>query len=135
MGMLRTTLVLGAIVAFMPSPPEDPAAPPAAGPGTFGYVAAAAETVTDVKGFCARQPFVCQTAGQLAHVVERKAKYSAKLLYEWANEATADSRTSPVPADMALTDLIATGSTGPIAISVPSVPLDLFILPGDGLKG
>jgi hypothetical protein len=106
MGMLRTTIVLGAILAAMPSPPEDPATKQDPGPGTFGYVTAAAETFTDVKGFCSRQAFVCETAGHLALVVERKARYSAKLVYEWANEATADGKASPLPANMALVDLI-----------------------------
>ena len=106
MGMLKTTIVLGAIFAALPAPPEDPTAKQAPGPGTFGYVAAALETVTDVKGFCARQPFACETAGQIAQVVERKAKYSAKLIYEWANEATADAKDAPLPPNMALADLI-----------------------------
>jgi hypothetical protein len=106
MGMLKTTIVLGAIVAALPAPPEDPAVKAAQGPGTFGYVTAALETVTDVKGFCARQPFACETVGHLASVVERKAKYSAKLIYDWANEATADGKTSPLPPNMALADLI-----------------------------
>jgi hypothetical protein len=106
MGMLRTTFVLGAILAVMPSPPEDPSTKQDQGPGTFGYVMAAAETFTDVKGFCARQAFVCETAGHLALVVERKTRYSAKLVYEWANEATADGKASPLPANMALVDLI-----------------------------
>lgn len=106
MGILRTVVVLGAIVAALPAPPDDPAAAKAPGPGTTGYVAAAFETFADVKGFCARQAFACETAGYLAQVVERKARYSAKLIYEWANEATSDAKDSPLPANMALADLI-----------------------------
>lgn len=106
MGMLRTVVVLGAIVAALPTPPDEPAAREALGPGTFGYATAAAETFTDVKGFCVRQPFACETAGYLAQVVERKARYSARLIYEWANEATSDAKASPLPANMALADLI-----------------------------
>jgi hypothetical protein len=106
MGMLRTTIVLGAIVAAMPSPPDDPSVGQDQVPGTFDYVTAALGTVTDVKGFCARQPFACETAGHIAQVVERKARYSAKLIYDWANEATTDGKDSPLPANMALVDLI-----------------------------
>lgn len=86
MGMLRTLLVLGVGFALMPSPPPDPNGDKAAaGPGSFAYVAAAAETMADLRSFCQRNPNVCVTAGAMAQTVEGKAKYSAKLIYEWAN--------------------------------------------------
>jgi Family of unknown function (DUF5330) len=88
MGMLRTLLVLGAGFALMPSPPPDPnAAPAPAGPSNFAYLAAAAETVADMRSFCQRNPNVCVTVGAVAQTVEGKAKYSAKLIYEWADDA------------------------------------------------
>jgi Family of unknown function (DUF5330) len=87
MGMLRTLLVVGAAFALMPSPPTDPnGASAAAGPGSFAYMAAAAETVADMRSFCQRNPNVCVTAVAVAQSVEGKAKYSAKLIYEWAND-------------------------------------------------
>jgi hypothetical protein len=130
MGMLRTTIVLGAILFALPSPPEDPAMRTSApGPGTLGYVAAATEAFSDVKDFCARRPFVCQTAGHLAAAVERKAKYSAKLIYEWANDATSKSAQSPFPPDLAATDKIQTGSTASANSAMRDIPLGLFLLP------
>lgn len=92
MGILRTLIIAGAGFALMPSPPPGPAGEPAAsGPGNFAYLAAAAETVADVRGFCQRNPNTCATAGVVATVVEGKAKYSAKLVYEWANDKKAES--------------------------------------------
>jgi Family of unknown function (DUF5330) len=89
MGMLKILLVVGAGIALMPSPPPDETgAQPAAAYGTFAYVAAAAETMADMRGFCQRNPNVCVTAGAVAQSVQGKAKYSARLIYEWANDGT-----------------------------------------------
>jgi hypothetical protein len=86
MGMLRTGLILGAGALLLPSPPpDDSGVTPPPGPSTFAYIAAATETIADLRGFCARNMTACETAGSVASVVEGKAKYSAKLVYEWAN--------------------------------------------------
>ena len=93
MKIIRTALVLGAIGAFMPTPPELATNPEYAqgnDPGTFGYVMAAADAFADVKGFCQRKPDVCNAAAHVAVNLEARAKYSAKRIYEWANETTAD---------------------------------------------
>ena len=101
MGILRTLLVVGAGLALLPSPPTDPSGEPApSGPGNFAYLAAATETVADLRGFCQRNPNACATAGVVAGMVEGKAKYWAKLVYEWANDGkraqTADNIPRPV---------------------------------------
>jgi hypothetical protein len=114
MGMLRTLLVLGAGFALMPSPPPDPGAAKGPEPSSFAYLAAAAETVADMRSFCQRNPNVCVTAGAVAQTVEGKAKYSAKLIYEWANEATGDAKPSGLPDDVASSDPIQT-SAPPVA--------------------
>jgi Family of unknown function (DUF5330) len=106
MGMLRTFIVVGAAIAFMPSPPPDQAGTQPASPGTFAYVAAAAETMADMRGFCQRNPNVCVTAGAVTRTVEGKAKYSAKLIYEWAN----NDKDKPI---VAAADSIQTGSPPP----------------------
>lgn len=101
MGILRTLMVVGAGFALMPSPPPGPSGETApSGPGSFAYLAAAAETVADLRGFCQRNPNACATAGVVSRVVEGKAKYSAKLVYEWANDSKAKlQETKTVEAD------------------------------------
>jgi hypothetical protein len=82
------TLVIVAVGAFLlPSPPESEQAniAPAATP-TPQLMAAAANAASDVGGFCQRQPEVCATAESLAKTLEAKARYSIKLIYEWANK-------------------------------------------------
>lgn len=101
MGILRTLLVLGAGFALLPSPPPDSSGETAAqGPGSFAYLAAAAETVADLRGFCQRNSNTCVTAASVSRVIEGKAKYSAKLVYEWANDTsgskTAEATVKPV---------------------------------------
>lgn len=110
MGMLRNLIIVGAAIAFMPSPPpgEDDATPHSA--GAFAYMAAAAQTVADLRSFCQRNPNVCATAGAMAQSLEGKAKYSAKLMYEWANDVKNDGRLVNLPEDVASNDPIETSS-------------------------
>ena len=120
MGILRTTLVLGAIIAFMPTPPDLASNTEIAkgeSPGPFSYVIAAADTFSDVKGFCMRKPAVCETAASMAVNLEARAKYSAKLIYEWANESTADTSK---PAKVPSLDDLKTGSVDVIEIISPT---------------
>jgi len=92
MRIVRTLIVLTGIAVFLPTPPEDAtqAAPGAASveaPDT-GYFEVATSTFSDLASFCARQPGVCETAEFVAHKLELKAKYGARLIYEWASEAS-----------------------------------------------
>jgi hypothetical protein len=118
MGMLRNLIIVGAAIAFMPSPPpgETDATPPSA--GAFAYVAAAAETFADLRSFCQRNPNVCATAGAMAQTVEGKAKYSAKLMYEWANEVKSDGRKVNLPEDVAAVDPIETSAPAKTNVSL-----------------
>jgi hypothetical protein len=113
MRIIRTIIVLAGVAAFIPSPPEDVsrAAPNLASTevSDAGYFAVATNTFSDLASFCARQPGVCETAGFVAHKLELKAKYGARLIYEWANEAnTTSSAVQPEIANSS--DPIETGS-------------------------
>jgi hypothetical protein len=115
MGILRNAIILGAVAVAMPNPPASQQGPGVVPPtaSSFAYLAAAADTFADVRAFCERRPGVCQTAGHLAITIEAKAKYSAKLIYEWANDASEGKATGTgLPPDLATADPIATGSTG-----------------------
>jgi hypothetical protein len=97
MGMLRTIFVVGGAFAFMPSPPpSETGQSPPSDVNQFTYVAAAVETVADMRSFCSRNPNVCATAGSVARTVEGKVKYSAKLVYEWANDGN-ETKVLPAP--------------------------------------
>ena len=91
MGLIRKAIFVSGLVFAMPSPPAImqagqmvQATPDST---SWAYIAAAADTVSDLKGFCKRKPQVCTTAQYIAGSMEGKAKYGAKLVYEWANES------------------------------------------------
>ncbi len=112
MRIIRTIIVLSGLAAFMPSPPDDvqQAAPDVASTDVSdtGYFEVATNTFSDLTTFCARQPGVCETAGFVAHKLELKAKYGARLIYDWANEANTPAAVQPEVAKGS--DPIETGS-------------------------
>jgi hypothetical protein len=92
MGLIRKAILIGGVIAAMPSPPPDGADPNQMATqsslgASIAYVSAVGATVSDAKGFCARQPQVCSTAQYFATSLQGKARYSAKLIYQWANES------------------------------------------------
>jgi hypothetical protein len=104
-------MLLSAIVILMPSPPVSEkkeasfiVASDVSAPEIF---VAATRAASDIGGFCAREPQVCVTASYVAQMLEAKAKYSVRLIYDWANEASGDA--TPQQADAV--DSLVTSST------------------------
>jgi hypothetical protein len=113
MGLIRKIIVVGGALMAMPAPPQTvqngnivQAVAPSS---SWAYISAAADTMADVKDFCARKPQVCGTAQYLVGSLEGKAKYSAKLVYEWANESATGNPHKLQ--NLAKADPIQTGST------------------------
>ena len=52
-------------------------------------VSAASAAVSDMRGFCARQPDACTVGSQVAVALGQKAQAGAKMLYEFLNEKLA----------------------------------------------
>jgi Family of unknown function (DUF5330) len=121
MRIIKTGLFLTALAVLAPSPPESEVASlvqqDGSGRSAFQMVSAAGQTFGDVSGFCSRQPGVCETAQYVAVRLEAKAKYSVRLLYNWANEASSGPRGTSSPAQANGSDSIATGSTIKLASS------------------
>jgi Family of unknown function (DUF5330) len=94
MRLIRTILMLTGVGILMPSPPDDLAAQRAMADheavSAIEMLSSAGSAASDVAGFCARQPEFCRTAAFVAQRFEAKAKYSARLIYEWASEASDD---------------------------------------------
>lgn len=86
MGIFKKAFVLCAIIAAVPLPAEERANLDAApDPGTFAYISAASEVYADASGFCQRQPTVCATADYIGATMQAKAKYAARVIYEWTS--------------------------------------------------
>ena len=121
MRIVRTIILLSAIVILMPSPPESVkqdasliAANDVSAPEIF---VAATRAASDLGGFCAREPQVCVTASYVAEMLEAKAKYSVRLIYDWANEASSSDAAAPEQADGV--DHLVTSSTK-VAVDEPA---------------
>ncbi len=115
MRILRAAFFLSVIAVLAPSPPESEVekalAERESAPSNYEMLSAAGNAVSDVSQFCQRQPDVCRTAKYMVARLEAKAKYSVRMLYEWASDAgTGDLARLPY-ADQAAADRITTGST------------------------
>ncbi len=122
MRIFRTILLLTGVTTFMPSPPENSTSQTVASnadQAAPGLMASATLAIADAAGFCSRQPEVCQTAGYVAGKLEAKAKYSVRLIYEWAAESSSGPQVSPIPNQADQTDPLVTGSTRMAAAEVP----------------
>lgn len=136
MGILRTMVMLAGGLAMLPSPPEDSAAPVSAAQEQVvqaSYLVAATSVISDLTSFCDRQPAACETAGVIAARVERNAKYSIKLLYEWANSPDQKPAGTAKTAVLIDADPVITGSTGEEAgVSQSTLKIDDLLPPWIG---
>jgi hypothetical protein len=102
MRIIRTIVLLAVAAVFMPSPPEERLdAAAQSDPPATELLSAAFSTVADMGDFCTRQAGVCDTAHYLAVKIERKAKYTAELLYQWLQESNGDAADMITAADEA----------------------------------
>jgi hypothetical protein len=126
MRIIRSGLFLAGLGILAPSPPESEIARLAAqaeqAPSAFQMLSAAGQTVADLSSFCARQPSVCETAQYVAVRLEAKAKYSVRLLYDWANEASTGPGLSSHPTQADGADPLVTGSTITLASADETQP-------------
>jgi hypothetical protein len=126
MRIIRTVLLLTGGMFLLPSPPDAETGAASQSPATFEVIGSAVEAVSDAASFCERRPGVCHTAGYVAARLEAKAKYSVRLIYEWANEASQDG--AALPADQAASaDRIVTGSTTEVAAGQSTLILEDLI--------
>ena len=121
MRVFRTLTMLTGLAVFTPSPPEPVSVLSADRLGDTATLAtAASQTVSDMASFCSRQPGVCDTAGYVAGKIEAKAKYSVRLIYEWAAEAKGEGPVPPYD-NQAAADPITTGT---VAVALSGGGLD-----------
>ncbi len=64
--------------------------------GTGEAVVAASATVSDLSGFCSRQPEACSVGSQAAVAFGNKAQAGAKILYDYLNDRVTPKATGSV---------------------------------------
>jgi hypothetical protein len=77
--LLRMTFWLGVVCVLLPGSGGDS---PAAKIDPASAVSAAGAAVSDMRGFCDRQPDACVVGGQVAVAIGHKAEAGARTIYE-----------------------------------------------------
>jgi hypothetical protein len=89
MFLLRAAFWLTIAVMFIPSDPNTGTeAPRVSALEAFG---AAQATISDLSGFCGRNPGVCVTGSAALDVLAEKAQNGARLLYRYLDDQGADA--------------------------------------------
>ena len=95
--LLRVGFWLSIVIMLLPTG-EANKAPSGSQLSTTEAVSAAGAAVSDLRGFCSRQPEACAVGGQAAVAFGYKAQASAKMLYEFITEQLAPNETGSVAA-------------------------------------
>ena len=82
MFLIKAAFWLGVVIMFLPA---EPGKDDRTTVGTGEAFHAASATMSDLRGFCGRNPSVCETGQAVLHTFEAKARYGARKLNEVVN--------------------------------------------------
>jgi hypothetical protein len=82
MFLLRAAFWMGIVLIVLPTGPSKPQ-PDAIKVGATDAAAAASATISDLSGFCTRQPEACSTGSQVAMVLGHRAEAGAKMIFRF----------------------------------------------------
>jgi hypothetical protein len=102
--LLRMAFWLGLVCVLLPGESDAPSPKI----DTKSAVSAAGAAVSDMRGFCDRQPQACEVGGQVAVAIGHKAEAGARTLYEIITTRLSEKPAEPAadngtltPADLA----------------------------------
>ena len=93
--LLRSAFWLSVVLVLLPSGKSQSSS---ATPGAVEAVSAAGAALSDMTGFCDRQPGACLTGAQAAVAFGQRAQAGAKMVYEFLSEKAAPADTGSVKA-------------------------------------
>ena len=97
--LLRMAFWLSVVLVLLPSGgSQRTPSTPSAELGAVEAVSAASATVSDMRGFCTRQPDACAVGSQAAVAFGQRAQAGAKMVYEFISERAAPRETGSVTA-------------------------------------
>lgn len=99
MFLVRAAFWLTLILLILPVDRE--AAGISDGPGALETLGAVQSVVSDMRGFCARNPHTCDTGAATFDVLRQKAVYSAGMVQGWLSEP---NENQVIPASLPSTD-------------------------------
>lgn len=91
MFLVRAVFWLSIVILLIPGDPESGIEAPRV--SALQALTAAQATVTDMSGFCERNPAVCVTGGEALKAFAEKARYSARMVYDYFGGSSADRGT------------------------------------------
>lgn len=93
MFLLRTAFWLSVVIFLIPVDPtaETQQATGAQPIGALEAASAAQQTITDVSGFCGRNPTACEVGGRVATTFMLKAQTGARMVYEFIDKSLVDN--------------------------------------------
>jgi hypothetical protein len=94
--LLRVAFWLTVVLVLLPSGGSKPVDTNAQ-VGATDAVAAAGAAVSDMSGFCQRQPEACMVGGQAAVAIGQRAQAGARMVYEFLHDHVARGETGSVP--------------------------------------
>jgi hypothetical protein len=100
--LLRTAFWLSIVLVMLPSGTQTPA--PSIETGEA--VSAAFATLSDMGGFCARQPEACDVGGKAALAFGQRAQAGAQFLYDYLTDKKAPAETGSIKQDSRKPDSI-----------------------------
>ena len=87
--LLRMAFWLSVVLVLLPSGGSQRTVhAPSSELGASEAVSAASATVSDMRGFCTRQPEACAVGSQAAVAFGQRAQAGAKMVYDFINERT-----------------------------------------------
>jgi hypothetical protein len=105
--LLRVAFWLGVVCVLLPS--GNRSTSPDAQIDASEAVTLAGAAVSDMRGFCERQPDACITGGKVMVALGHKAEAGARTLYEFVNrlreKSASNEKTSPSQGTLTPTDL------------------------------
>ena len=99
MFLIRTAFWLSVAIVLLPTPPSPNA--PESKVGATQAVSAATAAVSDMRGFCTRQPDACEVGSQALTAFGYKAQASAKWVYEFLTDKLGPAQTGSAAAEPA----------------------------------
>ena len=130
--LLRTAFWLTLVLVLIPFGSEESESNTTPIDPVSAYFAASA-TVSDIGGFCSRNPQACETGGNALTAIGSRARDGARIVYEFLDTQVAGKSANEIQApgheNAILTGSISTGTLTPEDLSTPWQGNDFSVSP------
>lgn len=114
--LLRMAFWLTVVCVLLPGSGEKTAAPDAQIDAVQAVTLASA-AVSDMRGFCDRNPNACVVGGKVATAIGHRAEAGARTIFEFVSTKLADSKAAPAEEPARTVGVSATGSLGAASVA------------------